>query len=36
VTVKGKKDPIRIYNIRDVKDAVTQTDSAATLRPATA
>lgn len=36
VTVKGKKDPIRIYNIRDVKDAVAQTDAAVTLRPATA
>jgi len=37
VTVKGKKDPIRIYNIRDVKEAeAPATNAAVTAQPAPA
>ncbi len=36
VTVKGKKDPIGIYNILDVKDAASATKSAVTAQPAPA
>ena len=36
VMVKGKRDPIRIYNIRDVKDAAPATNIAVTMQPATA
>ena len=37
VTVKGKKDPIRIYNIRDVKEAqAPATNTTVTTQPAPA
>jgi class 3 adenylate cyclase len=37
VTVKGKKDPIRIYNIRDVKEAeAPATTTTVTVLPAPA
>jgi class 3 adenylate cyclase/CHASE2 domain-containing sensor protein len=36
VTVKGKKDPIRIYNIRDVKDGSVPTNGAVQMEPAKA
>jgi class 3 adenylate cyclase/CHASE2 domain-containing sensor protein len=36
VTVKGKKDPIRIYNILDVKAGAPATNGAVTAQPATA
>jgi class 3 adenylate cyclase/CHASE2 domain-containing sensor protein len=36
VTVKGKKDPIRIYNIRDIKEAAPATNGAVLTQPAPA
>lgn len=36
VMVKGKKDPIRIYNVRDVKETEPATNATVTMRPATA
>jgi len=36
VTVKGKKDPIRIYNIRDIKETAPATNGAVIVQPSPA